>query len=337
MRLTACQAHGVSVHSQNRQPPCRFTLACVECSRLWESEGGGVRGRKGYPMGVVTSIINLKGGVGKTTVTLALAHFLAVEHNKRVLVIDLDPQTSATVCLIPQMEWKKRDEAGRTLYQLFLDQVKGTHRFYADDAIVRDVSNVHGGVRGLDLLPSSLGLIKVQDRVTQITDLENFERGPLYALRDALAEFLPYYDHVLIDCPPSLGVVTLNGLAITDNYIIPVVPDMLSTLGIPPILDRVEHFARCTRRNIRALGIVISKLRAQTTLHNEVMRQLRDDFLERRFPRVFDSVVPESTRIAEAADVLAPVNTLLQKYGGSGGSYEALSALTQEYLSYVAR
>ncbi len=287
-------------------------------------------------MPIVTSVINLKGGVGKTTLTVALAHFLAVEHGKRVLVIDLDPQTNATVCLIPEQEWKARDETGRTLYQLFADQVKGSHRFNADDAIVRDVSNVGGGVRGLDLLPSSLRLIKVQDRVTQLTDFESYERGPIFAMRDALADFLPYSDHVLLDCPPSLGIVTLNGLAISDSYIIPVVPDLLSVLGIPPILDRVDHFAQRTRRNIRALGIVISKMRAQTLLHNEMLRRLRDDFVDRRFPPVFRTVVPESTRIAEAANVLAPLNTLQQKYG-NGGPYEDLSMLAREYLSYVAR
>jgi chromosome partitioning protein len=287
-------------------------------------------------MPVVTSIINLKGGVGKTTITLALAHFLAVEHRKRVLVIDLDPQTNATVCLIPEGEWKNRDESGRTLYQLFLDQVKDTHRFNADAAIVRDVSNVGGGVQGLDLLPSSLGLIKIQDRITQLVDFENYSRGPLFALRDALSEYLPYYDTVLIDCPPSLGVVTLNGLAISDSYLIPVVPDILSVLGIPPILDRVEHFGSCTRRNIRALGIVISKIRAQTLLHTEVVHRLRDDFMDRRFPLVFDTMIPESTRIAEAADVMAPVNTLQQKYG-NGGPYEQLSALSMEYLNHVTR
>ena len=272
-------------------------------------------------MPTVTSVINLKGGVGKTTITLALAHFIAVEHGKRVLVIDLDPQTNATVCLITEAEWKARDDTGRTLYQLFADQVKGSRRFDADASIVRDVSNVGAGVKGLDLLPSSLRLIKVQDRVTQITDLENFERGPIFALRDALADLLPYYDNVLIDCPPSLGVVTLNGLAISDSYLIPVVPDTLSILGIPPILDRVEHFSRCTRNNIRALGIIISKIRSQTLLHAEVTRRLREDFVERRFPPVFETMVPESTRIAEAANVTAPVNTLHQKYG-NGGPYE---------------
>ena len=287
-------------------------------------------------MPTVTSVINLKGGVGKTTITLALAHFLTMEHHKRVLVIDLDPQTNATVCLIPEREWQRRDEAGLTLYQLFADAVKGTHRFDADAAIVRDVSNIAGGIKGLDLLPSSLRLIKVQDRVTQITDFETYERGPIFALRDALAEFLPYYDHVLLDCPPSLGVVTLNGLAISDSYLVPVVPDILSVLGIPPILDRVEHFAQRTHRNIRALGIIISKMRAQTILHNEMERRLREDFVERRFPPVFRTVIPESTRIAEAANVLAPVNTLQQKYG-NGGPMDELSALTQEFLWHVSR
>ncbi len=287
-------------------------------------------------MPVITSLINLKGGVGKTTITLALAHFLAIEHHLRVLVIDLDPQTNATVCLIPELVWKERDETGRTLYQLFADQVKGTQKFNADHAIVRDVSNVGGGVKGLDLLPSSLQLIKIQDRITQLTDFDNYQRGPIFALRAALDGLLPYYDHVLIDCPPSLGIVTLNGLAISDSYLIPVVPDILSVLGIPPILDRVEHFSRATRRNIRALGIVISKMRAQTTLHNEMTTRLRDDFQERRFPIVFDTVVPESTRIAEAANVMAPLNTLQQKYG-NGGPYDDLSALTQEYLAHVKR
>lgn len=287
-------------------------------------------------MPIVTSIINLKGGVGKTTLTLTFAQFLAVEHGKRVLVIDLDPQTNATVCLIPEAEWKERDESGRTLYQLFADQLKGTRHFNADTSIVHDVSNVGGGIPGLDLLPSSLQLIKIQERLTHLTDFERYDRGPIFALRDALAHILPAYDHVLIDCPPSLGVVTLNGLAISHKYVIPVIPDTLSVLGIPPIIDRIEHFATCTRRNIRALGIVISKMRMQTVLHNEMVRRLREDFYDRRFPMCFETVIPESTRIAEAAEVTVRVNTLQQKFG-NGGPYAELSALTKEYLLHATR
>ncbi len=80
-------------------------------------------------MAVVTSIINLKGGVGKTTLTLALAHYLAAEHSRRVLVIDLDPQTNATIAMVNERRWRERDQTGQTLYQLFKDQLDNTRLF----------------------------------------------------------------------------------------------------------------------------------------------------------------------------------------------------------------
>jgi chromosome partitioning protein len=166
-------------------------------------------------MAVITSVINLKGGVGKTTITIALAHYLAGEHNKHVLVIDLDPQTNATISLVTERRWRERDQAGQTLYQLFKDQLDGTHIFNAAEAIMPRVSNIGGGVPGLDLLPSSIRLHRIQDKITKIADLDTFRGGPVFALREALRPILPHYDHVLIDCPPNLGVVTLNGIAIS--------------------------------------------------------------------------------------------------------------------------
>ncbi len=184
-------------------------------------------------MAVVTSIINLKGGVGKTTLTLALAHYLAGEHGKRVLVIDLDPQTNATIALVTERRWRERDQGGQTLYQLFKDQLDGTQLFSPRDAILTRVSNVNGGIPGLDLLPSSIRLHRIQDKITKIADLDTFRGGPVFALRDSLREVLPHYDHVLIDCPPNLGVITLNGIALSRYFLIPVVPDILSTLRRP--------------------------------------------------------------------------------------------------------
>ena len=183
-------------------------------------------------MPTVTSLINLKGGVGKTTLTLSLAHFLALEHHKRVLVIDLDPQTNATIALVNERRWRERDQGGQTLYQLFKDQIDGTHLFSAQEAIMTRVSNVAGGVPGLDLLPASIRLHRIQDRITKIADLDTFRGGPVYALRETLRDILPHYDHVLIDCPPNLGIITLNGIAISRYFLIPVVPDILSTLGL---------------------------------------------------------------------------------------------------------
>ena len=109
----------------------------------------------------IVSFINLKGGVGKTTVAVNIASILANTHKKRVLVVDLDPQTNATVSLIDQLTWQSRDAAGQTLYHLFYDMLNGQSTFDINQAILKDV----GGVSGLDLLPSSLELVEIQDQI----------------------------------------------------------------------------------------------------------------------------------------------------------------------------
>ncbi len=268
-------------------------------------------------MAVVTSIINLKGGVGKTTLTLALAHYLAGEHGKRVLVIDLDPQTNATIALVTERRWRERDQAGQTLYQLFKDQVEGTRLFSAQEAILTRVSNVGGGIPGLDLMPSSIRLHRIQDRITKIADLDTFRGGPVYALREALRDTLQQYDHVLIDCPPNLGVITLNGIAISRYFLIPVVPDILSTLGVPLVLDRMADFALRAQHEIFGLGIVVSRFRAASRLHKQTVMSMRRDAIPGIHPPIFNSIITEDVGVAEAADVEEVVGTLRQKFGGT--------------------
>jgi chromosome partitioning protein len=285
-------------------------------------------------MAVVTSIINLKGGVGKTTLTLALAHYLAGEHGKRVLVIDLDPQTNATIALVTERRWRERDQAGQTLYQLFKDQIENTRLFSAQEAILTRVSNVGGGIPGLDLLPSSIRLHRIQDRITKIADLDTFSSGPVYALREALRDTLQQYDHVLIDCPPNLGVITLNGIAISRYFLIPVVPDILSTLGVPLVLDRMADFALRAQHEIFGLGIVVSRFRAASRLHKQTVMSMRRDAIPGIHPPIFNSIITEDVGVAEAADVEETVATLRQKFGGTA-PHRQFSALTDEYLRYV--
>lgn len=285
-------------------------------------------------MAVVTSIINLKGGVGKTTLTLALAHYLAGEHAKRVLVIDLDPQTNATIALVTERRWRERDQSGQTLYQLFKDQLDGTRNFSAGESILTRVSNVSGGIPGLDLLPSSIRLHRIQDKITKIADLDTFRSPATYALRESLRDVMPHYDHILIDCPPNLGIITLNGIAISRYFLIPVVPDILSTLGVPLVLDRMADFALRAQHEIFGLGIVVSRFRPTSRLHKQTVDSMRRYAIPGIHPPIFNSIISEDIEVAEAADVEEQVMSLRQKFGGSG-PHKQFSALTDEYLRYV--
>jgi chromosome partitioning protein len=276
----------------------------------------------------VISTINLKGGVGKSTTTVAVGEFLAAEFGKRVLIIDLDPQTNATTMLIGEDKWKDLNDAEHTLARLFKDALadKGDRTFDLEKTLQRRVSNV-SDVRRLDLLPSSLDLITVQDRLGTMSTGAFFSDSPTDILRRAVRPILDEYDYVLIDCPPNLGLITLNGLRISSGYVIPTIPDVLSTYGIPQIMSRVQEFADNVGAEIEPLGIIISKFRAQATVHRNVHRRLLDD---EDLPIVFETVIPESNDISQSAEH-RPVGTLRQKYG-YGGNFNLYRALTEEIV-----
>jgi len=279
-------------------------------------------------------VINLKGGVGKTTLTVALAEFLAEEFGKRVLAIDVDPQTNLTVSLIPDQEWENRNKAGQTLCQLFKDKLDRTSIFNVNSSIVKGVSNLHGGIARLDLLPSSIDFIQIQDQLVNIGAGTYYTIAPASVLHDAIASVLDSYDFVLIDCPPNLGIVTFNALAISDYFLIPVIPDVLSTHGIPQILTRVSDFNRSGSHNVQPLGIVISLFRTQIDIHHSTIERLRSEAKGGRFPRVFDTVIPNMSAAAASVDVTSSPNTLKQKYG-YGKSYDVYRDVVKEFLSYV--
>lgn len=284
----------------------------------------------------VVSIINLKGGVGKTTITVALAEFLAIEHHKRVLVIDLDPQTNSTVALIGEDEWKSRNERGQTLCALFKDHMDDTYTFDMERSIVRKTSNLHGGLDNLHLLPSSLDLVKIQDRL--ITIWQTALTRPIDVLRNAVRDRLESYDYVLIDCPPNLGIVTQNGLNISDRCLIPTVPDHLSTYGIPQIMESIKNFNRKKAEGeVKLMGIVASMYRSNVNLHKATLHKLRVASEKGELPLVFETAIPLASRAADAAQFHTDgVNTLKQKYGGSGSElYEAFQSLAKEFVAHA--
>lgn len=312
-------------------------LQDLQSGPVWEREKieGWVKSFKGETTHVL-SFINLKGGVGKTTTAVAVAEMLAQEERKHVLVIDLDPQTNATVTLISEDKWAEMDSSGRTVAQLFDDRLnpQTPSKFDIETAIVSGVSTINDGIARLDLLPSSVRLIDLQDRIPSIAQYGNFTVNPIEILRIALRPVIDRYDYIIIDCPPSLGVVTKNGLRISTGYVIPTIPDIVSTWGIYQIVDNVERFARDIELPIPALGIVATKVQVNS-LHRRIIKDLKAQRLGRfskkpdglSQPPLFTNEIPLTVNVARGADVDADIRTFKGKYGSA---CDALRGLTQE-------
>ena len=262
----------------------------------------------------VISVINLKGGVGKTTTTVGLAQILSVEFNKKILVVDLDAQTNATTMLIGEEKWMEVNKQKQTIAQLFYEGVypRSEKIFDINRAILKGVSNIDE-VKLVDMLPSSLDLIDIQEEVIKAPRGIFSVIRPVDLLDKSLRKIKQKYDYILIDCPPNLGVITRNGLKVSDVYIIPTVPDVLSTYGIPQIISRVNKFSKELEKEIKPLGIVITKYREQSALHKRTVKELRKE----RDCRVFETIFKENDNIANAAEYINK-STMRQKLGYKG-------------------
>lgn len=262
-------------------------------------------------MAHIFSTINLKGGVAKTTTTVALAETLSAEFGKRVLVIDLDPQTNATTMLIGENNWRELNKKEHTLARLFKDALDPHNKkFDLDATLQRKVSDVTAAV-SVDLLPSSLDLIDVQDQLASTPGGKFYSVNPIELLWRAVKSRLDDYDVVIVDCPPNLGIITLNGLRISQGYVIPTIPDHLSTYGIPQIVTRIKEFSDEVAEEIEPLGIIITKYQSNSTVHNNVLKNLKKS----KDAPVFDTVIRQANQVAAAAEYSTYGRTLKQKYG----------------------
>lgn len=279
-------------------------------------------------MTTTIAFINLKGGVAKTTTTVVTAQILAGMHRKRVLVVDLDPQTNATVMLIGEDRWKELNDQKHTVAQLFLDAIKPEQACFDLDATLQRNVGAVDEVRGVDLIPSSLDLINLQDELATMPAGRFRSRTPIDVLYSAIRDNLDQYDFVLVDCPPSLGLITLNGLRFADGYVIPTIPDVLSTYGIDQIVTRVSEFARDIHEPIEPLGILATKFQVQQSVHVNQLRRLRDG----RIP-VFDTTIPQGNDMS-AAPTFQRVSTLRQKWG-YGPAFQAYMQFAEELLARV--
>lgn len=224
----------------------------------------------------VLSFINLKGGVGKTTSAVNVAATLARREIKwdkstkpaSVLLIDLDPQSNASLTLLNKEQYKEIDDADKTLYKLFENEISrndDSETFELGDIRVTPIKGLN-----LDLLPSSLKLIDIQDK------LVGYHRYYLSAtdiLFNALNKLKnpegKAYTHIIFDCPPSLGLITLNALSLSRYFIVPTLLDAYSHWGLDKIDERVNRLKRCKAScEVELLGVFYSKVDTKATIEN---------------------------------------------------------------------
>jgi chromosome partitioning protein len=268
----------------------------------------------------VISLINMKGGVGKTTTAVNLAAYLARDHQKRVLLIDLDPQTNATLSLVPEATWAKWAEEHGTMADV-LDVGEKRHKDAARrslaDCILRGVVPE---LPTLDLLPSHLRLT--------FLDLDMAGRpGRERILARKLEKVLGDYDIIVCDCPPNLQTATQNALYASDWYLVPMQPDFLSAIGLDLLLDRLDYLKEELEFRIRCLGVVFSRVRGHVRFHVETMERLPGEKGHRRL-HFFKAHIPENIRLSEAPMEAKPIAL----YDNSATGAEAFRALTIEVL-----
>jgi chromosome partitioning protein len=251
----------------------------------------------------VIAVANQKGGVAKTTTVQSLGVALA-EQGQRVLVVDLDPQACLTFSL-----GFDPDEVGPSLHDVLVRRAK-----------MADVRRAVPGVDGLHLIPASIDLAGAEVHLLSRTGRE-------HVLARALQPILDEHDVVLIDCPPSLGVLTINGLTAAEVVLVPLQCEALSHRGVGQLLETIEDVKQFANDQLRVLGVIPTMYDGRTTHARAVLGQVG----ERYGLRVFDPPVPKSIRFAEAPSF---GRSVLQHAPSSPGAaaYRALAAVVLDSL-----
>ncbi len=279
----------------------------------------------------VISVVNMKGGVGKTTTTVMLGEFLAGEFGERVLLIDMDPQSSLSITMLGPEQYRLINEAGRTLSSLIEDAIHpdAEPRFNMSRTIAHNASTVKK-LSGVDLLPSSLDAIPQQRHLSQMYLAKRTRQKAWEILRDGVEPILDDYTYVLIDCPPSVDLMTMNALVASHAYVIPTLPDVLSTYGVKPLRDEVRKFSEESELpSFLAIGTIVTRYRRSAASDGQVtMMQNMPD----RYPRLIGPWVPDTDKISSSA-AFRQYPSLKNKYGYR--NYKTLWELTANFKQRV--
>jgi len=267
----------------------------------------------------IISFINMKGGVGKTTSVVEVGTILANEHHKKVLIIDIDPQTNATFSLIGIDDWQEIKDTATIADVLGMNNKFSTREeeYNINDAIISNAC----GINNLDLIPSHIELT--------FLDLDlSAEPGREDILNRQIEKLDEEYDFILIDCPPNLTIAPQNALVVSDYIVVPVAPEFYAAIGLPLLINRIAQLKRKLRGcTVEILGVLFTQVR-RTNDHNHHLDTIRKTCNDDINIHTFQTVIPFTTRISEAAKYNRPAS--LQNPNADG--IIAYKNFTQELL-----
>lgn len=245
-------------------------------------------------MGKVIAIANQKGGVGKTTTAINLAASLAVME-KKVLLIDADPQANTTSGL----NFDPDSESQNTVYEVLIGE-----KTFKDIILTTDINY-------LFLAPSHINLVGAEIEILQVDDRES-------VMKRALSEVKDEYEYIIIDCSPSLGLITINALTVADSVIIPVQCEFFALEGLGKLLNTIKLVQNRLNPTLAIEGFLLTMFDARLRLANQVVEEVRHHFGE----MVFETVIQRNVRLSEAPS-----------HGKPAILYDSISAGANNYLS----
>ncbi len=250
-------------------------------------------------MGKVIAVFNQKGGVGKTTTNVNLSACIA-NNGKKVCVIDIDPQGNTTSGF-----GVDKNILEHTVYDIILG-----------DAKIKDVI-VDTKFANLHLVPSSVELAGAE---IELTNMENRE----IKLKQAIEEIKGDYDYVFIDCPPSLGLLTINSLAAVDSVLIPIQCEFYALEGVSQLMNTIQLVKKNLNPNLEIQGVVLSMFDGRTNLSIQVVDEVKNYFKG----KVYTTIIPRNVRLAEAPSHGQPIIYYDKRSKGA----EAYTELAEEFL-----